>query len=238
MAADADCGRVDAAPRCPSFCRGTAVPGWLFTPAVAARLRGPTLDFSPRDTYAAHVVYSQFRTLISLLIILCVTGIFLYGGSRVLHAVTGAAAPEPTATLIPLIEQPPTASPTPRTHRTATPTPGPTDTPQPSPTPKGPPKVFLTDGNSGSAPSSTFKVGLYRSYCWVRNSALPPNTTSVTISWYRQPNTFLFQYAIQPSGGEASAAFFYASSLPAGKYRCDAVVNGQVVGSAEFSLVQ
>lgn len=184
------------------------------------------------------MVYSQFRTLISLLIILCVTGIFLYGGSRVLHAVTGAAAPAPTATLIPLIERPPTASPTPRTHKTATPTPGPTDTPQPSPTPKGPPKVFLTDGNSGSAPSSTFKVGLYRSYCWVRNSALPPNTTSITFSWYQQPNRFIWQYAVIPSATDVSGAYFNASFLTAGKYRCDVVVNGQIVGSAEFSLVQ
>jgi hypothetical protein len=184
------------------------------------------------------VVYSQFRNLISLLIILFVTGMFLYGGSRVLRAVTGVAAPEPTATLVPIVEQPTTASPTPRTRKTATPTPGPTDTPQPSPTPKGPPKVFLTDTNVGTTPSSTFKVGLYRSYCWVRNAALPPNTTSVTFSWYRQPSTFIWQYAVVPSAAGTSGAYFYASSLPAGKYRCDAVVNGQVVGSAEFSLVQ
>jgi hypothetical protein len=184
------------------------------------------------------VVYSQFRNLINLLIILFVTGAFLYGGSRVLHAVTGAAAPAPTATLIPIIERPATATAASRVHKTATPTPGPTETPQPSPTPKGPPKVFLTDNNSSLTPANTFKVGLYRSYCWVRNSALPSNTTSVTISWYRQPSTFLFQYAVIPTAAEVSGAYFFTSALPAGKYRCDAVVNGQVVGSAEFSLVQ
>ena len=65
-----------------------------------------TLDFWRSGPYPPIVIYNHFRTLVSLLIVLSLAVVFLWGGSRVLNSMTGAAAPAPTATPKPAIEQP------------------------------------------------------------------------------------------------------------------------------------
>jgi hypothetical protein len=52
------------------------------------------------------VIYSHFRMLVSLLIVVTLALVFLWGGSRVLNAVTEATPPAPSATPQPAIERP------------------------------------------------------------------------------------------------------------------------------------
>lgn len=190
------------------------------------------------------MVYSQIRTLISLLIILAVAALFLWGGAQLLGSVTGSAAPAPTATVPPATELPSFGA-TPRAtatkggpHKPATPTPSPTNTPPPpTATPKGPQKVFMTQTQSAANPSTTFPVGLDRLYCWVRTSALPPGATYTTFTWNKEsPAVFLNNVGVQRYPGDVNGSWFPFSLQTAGKYRCDVVVNGQQIGSVHFTV--
>lgn len=192
------------------------------------------------------VVYSQFRTLISLLIVIFTAGLFMWGGSKLLNSVTGAAPPPPTATVPAAIEQP--ATPTlpavtatarafQRAHPSPTATPRPTATPSPTPTPKGPPKVFTTTSLDTSTQSTKFPTGIARIYCWVRNVALSPGTASATFWWYAdQPPQLLNQFALTRQGGDNTIAWFPFAAQPQGKYHCEVTANGQVVGDAHFTI--
>jgi hypothetical protein len=195
------------------------------------------------------VIYSQVRMLISLLIVLALALAFLWGGSRVLNSVTGAAPPAPTATPRPVIEQPVLV---PATHRA-----GPQRArvahkqpkvvrvrpshkpaaPRPTPTPHAPPSVFMTADASTASPQTVFHLGLDRLYCWVRNSALPSTAVTITFNWAKdQPNGFLYQFALARQPYAYTGAYYYVPQV-AGKYRCDIIINGQTFGSAHFRLV-
>lgn len=191
------------------------------------------------------VVYGQLRTLVSLLIVFVLAAMFLWGGSRLLASVIGAAPPLPTPTVPSVIEQPPASSTTrSTTHRnqarqSPTPTPA-TPTPAPTSAPKGPPKVFMTSTLAAApTPVSAFPLGLDRIYCWVRNGVLPPGTASVTFYWTRdEPNGFITQFALAPSSGSPFTIAYPPTSInqTTGKYRCDVIINQQIIGSAHFHI--
>ena len=192
-------------------------------------------------------MYSQFRTLISLLIVFLLAGAFLWGGSKLLNSATGAAPPPPTPT-VPVVVEQPSNSPTARagshgsvagaSHSRSTPTPTPVPpTPAPSPTPKGPPKVFMTQALGSPVPAASFPLGLDKIYCWVRNAAVPPNTPAVTFYWTKDaPNGFISQFPLALQGGNLYTIAYGPSYIndTAGKYRCDVLLNQQVIGSAHF----
>ena len=192
------------------------------------------------------MIYNHFRTLVSLLIVLGLALVFLWGGSRVLNSMTGAAAPAPTATPKPAIEQPASVSVTRSTkparvrHTRPTARPRPihepaAHRPHPTATPNTPPSVFVTASASPASPAQVFPLGLERLYCWVRNSALPPGTVSITFNWTRdQPNGFLYQFPLARQPQAYTGAYYFVPPI-AGKYRCDILINGQPFGSAHFS---
>ena len=212
------------------------------------------LDFYPRAPYSPNVIYGQFRTLINLLLVLALGAVFLWGGFRVFGAFTSSAsAPLPTATPRPVIQQLPTIPPATPTRRTgtgtgakATATPRPT--PRPSPTPNTPPKMFVTTAEGSSTGATTFKVGTiplsstgYQElYCKVRNSALPPGTTSFTMTWTKDgpdSSSSAYQYSVGRQPGDFSYGNYISSRLSVpGAYRCDVNINGQPFGSARFTI--
>ncbi len=188
----------------------------------------------------------QFRTLINLVVVFGLLGTFLWGGSHLLNALTGSdqaarAAPTPQS----VVEQPGafgTATATPRggTHA-PTPIPSPTvvpptDTPAPTPTPKAPPKVIASLSILGTNPSKTFSLGggTQQIYCLVRKSALPPGQPFVLLTWTKDQPPPYFQHAAVDLTEQYSGAFINAIS--AGKYRCDAAINGQPFASTEFTV--
>ncbi len=190
----------------------------------------------------------QFRTLINLVVVFGLLGMFLWGGSHLLNALTGSdqtagAAPTPQS----VIEQPgafDTATATPRggTHApTAIPTPTvapPTDTPAPTPTPKAPPKVIISLSPLGDSPAHTINLtgSLVQVYCLVRNSALPQTgTNSLLFRWLQGPPPAFFTLPLVPSADVPFTYTFYRLSTP-GKYRCEVVDNGQPFGAADFTL--
>ena len=196
------------------------------------------------------VVYSQIRTLVSIVIVLALAILFLWAGNRVLNSVTGAASPPPPTATVKAIVEPPTAAPTPRHRPTATPqstaaahrTPKPTGhRPHPTATPNTPPKVFVTDSDTADKPATAFHVDptVNRFYCWVRNGALPPTTTAVTFNWVQETptNQFLTQYPVGKSSFAYTGGFYqgYITQTP-GTYHCDVVINGQVFGTAHFTV--
>jgi hypothetical protein len=192
------------------------------------------------------VIYSHFRMLVSLLIVVTLALVFLWGGSRVLNAVTEATPPAPSATPQPAIERPtvvpvtrstkaargghtrPVARPRP-VHKPAAHRPPPTATANTAPS------VLVTASASPASPATVFPLGLQRLYCWVRNSALPPGAVSITFNWTRdQANGFLYQFSLARQRNAYTGGYFYVPQV-AGKYRCDIIVNGQPFGSAHFS---
>ena len=205
-----------------------------------------TLDFWRSGPYPPIVIYNHFRTLVSLLIVLSLAVVFLWGGSRVLNSMTGAAAPAPTATPKPAIEQPAivpvTRSTKPARVRHTRPVARPrpihepaVHRPHPTATPNTPPSVFVTASASPASPAQVFPLGLERLYCWVRNSALPRGAVSITVNWTKdQPNGFLYQFSLARQAYSYSGAYYYVPRV-AGKYRCDIIINGQLFGSAHFS---
>jgi hypothetical protein len=192
------------------------------------------------------VIYSHFRMLVSLLIVVALALVFLWGGSRVLHAVTEATPLAPRATPKPAIERP-TIVPVTRStkparvgHKRPAARPRPVHKPAahrlpPTATPNTTPSVFVTASASPASPATVFPLGLQRLYCWVRNSALPPGTVSITFNWTKdQPNGFLYQFSLSRQPNAYTVAYYYVPQV-AGKYRCDIIVNGQPFGSAHFS---
>lgn len=181
------------------------------------------------------VIYGRYRTLVSIAIVLVLAVGFLWGGSRMLNAVTGTATPSPTPTLRPVIEQP-TSTPGPR----ATPTPRrpiATATPQPTATPHTPAKVFISASQTDLTPTASFHVGASKIWCLVRNSALPAGAVSVSINWWQeQPSLNLYQISQAPWSGPVTGSYYYVSATPA-KYRCDVAVDGQPFGSARFAVM-
>jgi hypothetical protein len=192
------------------------------------------------------VIYSHFRMLVSLLIVVALALVFLWGGSRVLNSVTGAPAPAPRATPKPAIERPtlvpvtrstqpargghkrPVAHPRP-VHKPAA------HRPPPTATPNTMPSVFVTASASPASPATVFPLGLQRLYCWVRNSALPRGTVSITFNWTKdQPNGFLYQFSLARQRFAYTGAYYVVPQV-AGNYRCDVIVNGQPFGSAHFT---
>ena len=192
------------------------------------------------------VIYSHFRMLVSLLIVVALALVFLWGGSRVLNAVTEATAPAPRPTPKPAVERPTSVpvtrstKPAPVGHKrpVARPRPvhqPPAHRPPPTATPNTTPSVFVTASASPASPATVFPLGLQRLYCWVRNSALPPGTVSITFNWTKdQPNGFLYQFSLSRQRRAYTGAYFYVPQV-AGKYRCDIIVNGQPFGSAHFT---
>jgi len=193
----------------------------------------------------------QFRTLINLVVVFGLLGTFLWGGSRLLNALTGsdqAAGAVPTPQSV--IEQPgafdtPTATPrggtrapTPITTPTVVP---PTDTPAPTPTPNAPPKVIMSTSILGTNPSTKFTLpgGPLVLYCLARNSALPPGTNTLLFNWTENAPPPFFTYSVVLAGGAYSFTFAPAISS-AGKYRCDVYANGssQLFGSVQFTVAQ
>ena len=191
------------------------------------------------------VIYSHFRMLVSLLIVVALGLVFVWGGSRVLNAVTEATPAAPSATPKPAIERP-TAVPVTLSTKTARgehtrpvarrPSHKPAaHRPAPTATPNTTPNVFVTASASPASPATVFPLGLQRLYCWVRNSALPPGTVSITFDWTKdQPNGFLYQYSLSRQRRAYTGAYFYVPQV-AGKYRCDIIINGQPFGSVHFS---
>jgi len=192
------------------------------------------------------VIYNHFRTLVSLLIVVALAVVFLWGGSRVLNSMTGVAAPAPTATPKPAIEQP-TIVPVTRStkparvgHKRPVARPRPSHEPaahrpHPTATPNTTPSVFVTASASPASPATVFPRGLQRLYCWVRNSALPHGAVSITFNWTRdRPNGFLYQFPLARQPNAYTGAYYYVPP-DAGKYRCDIIINGQHFGSAHFS---
>jgi hypothetical protein len=193
------------------------------------------------------VIYSQVRMLLSLLIVLALAVVFLWGGSRVLNSVTGAPPPAPTATPRPVVEQP-TLVPLARStrqvragHKRPVARAQPTHQlaarrPPPTATPPTPPSVFVTASASVASPAKVFPLGLDRLYCWVRNSALPQGVVSITFNWAKdQPNGFLYQFSLARQPDAYTGAYYYVPQV-AGNYRCDIIINGQTFGSAHFRL--
>jgi len=195
------------------------------------------------------VIYGQFRTLINLLLVLALGAVFLWGGFRAFGAFTSSAsAPLPTATPRPVVQQLPTIPPPTPTRRanvaakaTATPRPA----PKPSPTPNTPPKVIVAASEGSPIGATTFKAGTIplsggypELWCKVRNSALPPGTTSFTMTWTKDgPDTSAYQYSVQRLAGEFTDGYYISSRLSTpGAYRCDVNINGQPFGSAHFTI--
>ena len=210
---------------------------WITSLFLTFRLRGLTLRI---------VIYNQFRTMISMVIVLAVAVGFLWGGSRLLNSVTGAAPPPPTPTVKPAIEQPtvaPTATPHPKgapggsAHPTVPA--APTATPRPSPTPNTPTKVFMTAREFDKTPVTTFHLsqGLSSLWCHARNSALPPGTTTMTFYWTKdEPNGFLNQFALGLQSGPFTDAYYQYVAAHTGTYRCDVIINNQTFGSVHFTV--
>ncbi len=190
----------------------------------------------------------QFRTLINLVVVFGLLGMFLWGGSHLLNALTGSdqavgAAPTPQA----VIEQPgafDTATATPRggTHApTPSPTPTvapPTDTPAPTPTPKAPPKVIISLSQAGSNPTHTINLtgGLVYVYCLVRNDALPPGpNNNLVFNWLQGPPPAFSSYPEAAFQGVPYTYAYYKLAAP-GKYSCQVVDNGQTIGASDFML--
>jgi hypothetical protein len=97
------------------------------------------------------------------------------------------------------------------------------------------PRVFVTASASTANPAAVFPLGLQRLYCWVRNSALPPGTVSITFNWTKdEPNGFLYQFSLSRQPYAYTGAYYPVPQV-AGKYRCDIIINGQPFGSAHFS---
>ena len=211
------------------------------------------MTFTLRGRTLPIVVYGQFRTLINLLLVLALGGIFIWGSFRVFGALAGSSSAAPViATATPVVERP-TAPPAPTATRRAntgpgssvkgTPTPRPT--PRPSPTPKTAPKVIVVLAESDtkgetkfSAAAIPFAGGFPILWFRVRNSALP-QTGSITFSWYReQPTVFINQYAAPRSVGEFTDVNYRDSQLhvPGAKFRCDVAVNGVPIDSVHFTI--
>ena len=190
------------------------------------------------------VIYSHFRMLVSLLIVVALGLVFVWGGSRVLNAVTEATPAAPSATPKPAIERP-TAVPVTLSTKTARgehtrpvarrPSHKPAaHRPAPTATPNTTPNVFVTASASPASAATVFPLGLQRLYCWVRNSALPPGTVSITFNWTKdQPNGFLYQFSLSRQRHAYTGAYYYVPQV-AGTYRCDIIINGQLFGSAHF----
>ena len=189
------------------------------------------------------VIYSHFRMLVSLLIVVALALVFLWGGSRVLNSVTEATPPAPSATPQPAVEQP-TVVPVTRStkparvgHKRAVARPQPVQKPvahRPTATPNTTPSVFVTASASTANPATVFPLGLQRLYCWVHNSALPQGAVSITFNWTKdQPNGFLYQFSLARQPYAYTGAYYFVPQV-AGKYRCDIIVNGQPFGSAHF----
>jgi len=206
------------------------------------------LTFAPAPRTLLNVAQGQFRTLINLVVVFGLLGTFLWGGSRLLNALTGSdqaasAAPTPQA----VIEQPgafdtPIATPRGGTHAPIpSPTPTvapPTDTPAPTPTPKAPPKVIISLSALGDNPTHTITLtgGLVQVYCLVRNSALPPGpNNNLVFSWLQGPPPAFFSYPEPESQGVPFTLAYYKFTAP-GKYRCEVVDNGQSIDGADFTL--
>src|ERR671937_662912 len=184
--------------------------------------------------------------LVSLLIVVALGLVFLWGGSRVLDAVTEATPPAPSATPKPALERP-TVVPVTRStnpvrggHTRPVARPRPVHKPAahrlpPTATPNTTPSVFVTASSSPASPATAFPLGLQRLYCWVRNSALPQGAVSITFNWTKdQPSGFLYQFSLARQPYAYTGAYYYVPQV-AGKYRCDVIVNGQPFGSAPFS---
>jgi len=192
------------------------------------------------------VIYSHFRMLVSLLIVVALALVFLWGGSRVLNSVTGATPPAPSATPQPAIEQP-TVVPVTRStkparggHKRPAARPRPVHKPAahrppPMATPNTTPSVFVTAAAAAANPATAFPLGLQRLYCWVRNSALPQGAVSITFNWTKdQPNGFLYQFSLARQPFAYTGAYYFVPQV-AGKYRCNIIINGQPFGSAHFT---
>jgi hypothetical protein len=190
------------------------------------------------------VIYSHFRMLVSLLTVVALALVFLWGGSRVLNSVTEATPPAPSATPQPAVEQP-TVVPVTRStnparveHKRPVARTRPVHKPathRPTARPTTTPSVFVTASASTANPAAIFPLGLQRLYCWVRNSALPQGAVSITFNWTKdQPNGFLYQYSLSRQPSAYTGAYYFVPQV-AGKYRCDIIVNGQPFGSAHFS---
>ena len=188
------------------------------------------------------VIYSHFRMLVSLLIVVALALVFLWGGSRVLNSVTGATPPAPSATPQPAVEQP-TAVPVTRStkparvgHKRPVTRPQPVHKPAAHRPPATvTPSVFVTAAAAAANPATAFPLGLQRLYCWVRNSALPQGAVSITFNWTKdQPNGFLYQFSLARQPFAYTGAYYFVPQV-AGKYRCDIIINGQPFGSAHFT---
>jgi len=200
------------------------------------------------------VIYGQFRTLINLLLVLALGAVFLWGGFRVFGAFTSSASvPPPTATPRPMVQQlptipPATATPTRRAGTVAQATATPRPTPRPTPTPNTPPKVFVATSETASTGATSFKAGTIplsstgypQLYCKVRNSALPPGTTSFTMTWTKDgpdSSSSAYQYSVGRTAGDFTYGNYISSRLSVpGAYRCDVNINGQPFGSARFTI--
>jgi len=206
----------------------------------------PRLTFGAVARTLPIVIYSQFRMLLSLLVVVALALVFLWGGSRVLNSVTEATPPAPSATPRPAVERPtvvpatrstkpargghtrPVARPRP-VHKPAA------HRPPPTATPNSTPSVFVTASAPPVSPATVFPLGLQRLYCWVRNSALPQGAVSITFNWTKdQPNGFLYQFSLARQRSAYTGAYYFVPQV-AGTYRCDIIVNGQPFGSAHFS---
>lgn len=198
------------------------------------RLTARTLPF---------VVYSQIRTLVSLVAVLAMAVVFLWVGSRLLNTVTGAAPPAPTATVQAAIEQPtvpPVATRKPKNVVHLRPSPTEPAPPRASPTPKAPPEVIITNSLSPDNPQTVFHTGASYSTCWIRNSSLPLGSSSVTFNWVEDSplsNHFLYQFPVSRSAGVYTGAYYVYVAQNPGKYHCDVIVNGQVAGTAHFTVL-
>src|SRR4051794_16892381 len=107
-------------------------------------------------------------------------------------------------------------------------------TPRPRPRPAA---VFLTAMDAPSASQAAFPRGLPRLFCWVRNSTLPPGTSSVTFVWEKdRPHRLIDRFALARSTDLYTEAYETDATGTPGRYRCAVVVGGRVVGSAAYTV--
>src|SRR5438067_2778440 len=97
--------------------------------------------------------------------------------------------------------------------------------------------VFLTAVDAPSASQAAFPRGLPRLFCWVRNSTLPPGTSSVTFVWEKdRPHRLIDRFALARSTDLYTEAYETDATGTPGRYRCAVVVGGRVVGSAAYTV--
>jgi hypothetical protein len=97
--------------------------------------------------------------------------------------------------------------------------------------------VFLTAVNAPSIPQTVFSPGLPRLYCWVRNSALPVGTASVTFIWAKdQPYSLIDRFTLARAAGTFTGAYETMAAHAPGRFRCAVTAAGHTVGAAPYRV--